>query len=87
MSKVLMYSTGFCPYCFLAKRLLGKRGVEFEERRLTRRSVDRDQLSALGAAGRTYPQIFIGGQPMGGFAELRLLERDGALARLLSDAP
>ncbi|MCA8906478.1 MAG: glutaredoxin 3, partial [Rhodospirillaceae bacterium] len=31
MATVTMYSSPFCPYCFMAKRLLKKKGVEIEE--------------------------------------------------------
>ncbi len=71
-----MYSTGLCPYCFRARRLLERHGIEYEERRMRRR--DRRQLAALGG-GLTYPQIVIGERVVDGFSELRRLERDGRL--------
>ena len=57
MARPIVYSTGLCPYCFMAKRLLERRGVAFEERRL-RRS-ERGRLAPLGG-GLTYPQIVFG---------------------------
>ena len=33
MTLAIVYSTGLCPYCFLAKRLLDRRGISYEERR------------------------------------------------------
>ena len=79
---VVMYSTGLCPYCFLAKRLLERRGIAFSERRMRRR--DRDRLAALGG-GLTYPQIVIGERVVNGFVELRRLEREGELDRMLAE--
>ena len=71
-----MYSTGLCPYCFRARRLLERHGIAYEERRMRRR--DRRQLAALGG-GLTYPQIVMGERVVDGFSELRRLERDGEL--------
>jgi glutaredoxin 3 len=76
-----MYSTGLCPYCFLAKRLLERRGIAYEERRMRRR--DRERLARLGG-GLTYPQIVIGDRVVNGFVELRRLEREGELDRIVA---
>jgi glutaredoxin 3 len=75
----VVYSTGLCPYCFLAKRLLERHGIPYDERRMRRR--DRQRLGELGG-GLTYPQIVLGGRVVNGFTELRRLEQEGELARL-----
>lgn len=72
-----MYSTGLCPYCFRARRLLERHGIPYEERRMRRR--DRAQLAPLGG-GLTYPQIVLGDRVIDGLSELRRLEREGRLA-------
>lgn len=77
----VMYSTGLCPYCFLARRLLERKGVEYEERRMRR--ADRARLAALGG-GFTFPQIDLGGRVVNGLAELRRLERSGELDQLIA---
>ena len=79
MTSATVYSTGLCPYCFLAKRLLDRRGIPYEERRM-RRS-DRQRLAPLGG-GLTYPQIVFGERVVNGWTELRQLERSGELERL-----
>ena len=71
-----MYSTGLCPYCIRARRLLKRHGIPYEERRMRRR--DRQQLAPLGG-GLTYPQIVMGERVVDGYSELRRLERDGEL--------
>ncbi len=76
-----MYSTGLCPYCFLAKRLLDRRGVIYEERRL-RRS-ERAQLAPLGG-GMTYPQIVFGERVVDGWSELRRLDQAGELGPIVA---
>jgi glutaredoxin 3 len=79
MVSVVMYSTGLCPYCFLAKRLLDRRGIAYEERRMKRS--EREQLRPLGG-GLTYPQIVFGERVVDGWTELRRLDRSGGLVRL-----
>jgi glutaredoxin 3 len=74
-----MYSTGLCPYCFLAKRLLDRRGIAYEERRM-RRS-ERRQLEPLGG-GMTFPQIVFGERVVDGWTELRRLDHAGELGRI-----
>ncbi|OQX43877.1 MAG: glutaredoxin 3, partial [Candidatus Sedimenticola endophacoides] len=32
MPKVEVYSTAICPYCVRAKELLGRKGVEYQEK-------------------------------------------------------
>jgi glutaredoxin 3 len=81
MAGVTMYSTGFCPYCFMAKRLLDRRGIAYEERRMKRS--EREQLRPLGG-GITFPQIVFGEHVVNGWTELRRLERSGELERLVS---
>jgi glutaredoxin 3 len=77
----VIYSTGFCPYCFLARRTLERHGIDYEERRMRR--ADRALLAPLGG-GLTFPQIQINGRVVDGLSELRRLERDGELERLLA---
>jgi glutaredoxin 3 len=84
MTLAIVYSTGLCPYCFLAKRLLDRRGISYEERRMKRS--ERDRLADLGG-GLTYPQILFGERVVDGWTELRGLDRSGELERLATDAP
>jgi glutaredoxin 3 len=79
MTLAIVYSTGLCPYCFLAKRLLDSRGISYEERRMKRS--ERDRLADLGG-GLTYPQIQFGERIVNGWTELRRLDRSGELERL-----
>lgn len=85
MKPVTVYSTRICPYCMLAKRLLGSKGIAYQE-------ILVDQDDALRAdlmqrtGRRTVPQIFIGDHHVGGFDDLSALERAGQLDPLLRDA-
>ena len=83
MSKVTIYTTGMCPYCFAAKRLLSEKGVEFEEIDVTFSPAKRKEMAEK--AGRTsVPQIWIDETHVGGCDELMALDRSGGLDSLLA---
>lgn len=83
MKPVTLYTTDFCPYCRSAKALLNKRGVAYEEINLARDADARNRLQ--GVTGMvTFPQIVIGGQPIGGFDQLLAADRAGRLPDLLA---
>jgi glutaredoxin 3 len=80
---VTVYVTSFCGYCLAAKRLLAKRGAAFVEVDVT--GDDEKRAWLVQTTGRrTVPQIFIGGEPVGGYDELAALDRAGALADKLA---
>ena len=83
MAEVTVYSTTMCPYCEGAKALLRKRGVEFTEVHMTRSADDRDKLTEL-TGGWSFPQVVINDNVVGGFEELRAIDRAGKLSDLLS---
>ncbi len=83
MAKVVMYTTQYCPYCVQAKALLRHKGVTFDEVDVGGDDELRNRM--IEASGRrTVPQIFINDRPIGGFEELRSLEQQGELDRLLA---
>lgn len=85
MKLVRMYTTGVCPYCTMAKRLLQGKGVTaIEELRVDTSSALREtMMSSTGR--RTVPQIYVGETHVGGFDDLAALDRAGALDPLLKD--
>ena len=82
-AQVLMYSTGVCPYCVMAERLLKAKGVdEIEKVRIDLDPVQRAQMMEK-TGRRTVPQIYIGDTHVGGFDDLSALDRAGKLEPLL----
>ena len=83
MSSVSIYTTRFCPYCVQAKRLLGDKGVDYDEIAVDGNSALRQKMMKL--SGRhTVPQIWIGQTHVGGFDDLWALDRAGKLDTLLA---
>ena len=83
---VLMYSSGVCPYCTMAERLLKNKGVDEIEK--IRIDLDPQQRMAMmeKTGRRTVPQIYIGDTHVGGFDDLSALDKLGKLDALLNGA-
>ena len=84
MSKVLMYSTGICPFCVRAERLLTRKGVSDIEKVRVDLEPERRAEMMQKTGRRTVPQIYIGETHVGGCDELYELERLGKLDSLLA---
>ncbi|ROH86660.1 glutaredoxin 3 [Stagnimonas aquatica] len=84
MKPVRMYTTGYCPYCTQAKRLLASKGVTPEEVPVDRDPAIRQEMMER-TGRRTVPQIYVGDTHVGGFDDLAALERAGRLDPLLKD--
>ncbi|MFM1892202.1 MAG: hypothetical protein RLZ44_1279 [Pseudomonadota bacterium] len=86
MNRVVMYTTGMCPYCVRAKMLLQRKGVSWEELRIDGdRALMREMMERSGR--RTVPQIFIGDTHVGGYDDMAELDAFGKLDPLLGLAP
>lgn len=84
MAKVIMYSTGVCPYCIQAERLLKAKGVaDIEKIRVDLQPGLREAMIEK-TGRRTVPQIYIGETHVGGFDDLSALDREGGLDPLLA---
>ena len=81
--RVVIYMTDWCAYCMAAKRFLRDvKGVEPVLVDLTGDHEARVEL-ARWTGLRTVPQIFIGKTHVGGYDEMRSLDRRGGLDPLL----
>jgi glutaredoxin 3 len=79
---IVMYSSGWCPYCVRARALLERKGLPFREIKLDENPADRDAMLARSGGRRTVPQIFIGDHHVGGFDDLYALDKAGKLDEL-----
>ena len=82
-ARILMYSSGTCPFCQRAEALLKARGVGEIERSIDLEPARRDEMTTR-TGRRTVPQIFIGDTHVGGFDDLSALDREGKLTELLA---
>lgn len=85
MPKVEIFTSLMCPYCSSAKSLLKNKGVDFDEIDVT--FSPRKRRDMAQRAGRTsVPQIWIGGEHVGGCDELQALDASGKLDPMLNSA-
>ena len=84
MPRIEIYTQPWCPYCARAVTLLGKKGAAFEEIDAPNGSAERARSVQRSGGRSTVPQIFIGGQHVGGCDDLVALERSGKLDTMLA---
>lgn len=83
MSKIQIFSTTWCPYCRSAKTFFDQKGLAYVEIDLT--GDDAGRTALVERTGRTsVPQIFVGDHHVGGYDDLRALDRAGGLVALLA---
>ncbi|MBI3044741.1 MAG: glutaredoxin 3 [Betaproteobacteria bacterium] len=78
-----MYSTGVCPFCQMAERLLRSKGVSAIDRIRVDLEPERRVEMMEKTGRRTVPQIYIGETHVGGYDDLAALNRAGRLDELL----
>lgn len=71
-----VYTTDYCPYCRMAKRLLDELELKYTEIDVTDDDSKRQWL-AQTTGHRTVPQIFIDGRSIGGYTDLHALAKSG----------
>jgi glutaredoxin 3 len=81
-----MYSTGMCPYCQMAERLLRSKGISAIDKVRVDLEPERRVEMMEKTGRRTVPQIYIGETHVGGCDDLYALERAGKLDPLLAAA-
>ena len=83
MKKITMYSGDPCPYCAAAKALLKTKKAEIEEFDIWKDPSKAKEMLQRTNGARTIPQIFFGDQHIGGYDEVRALEKENKLQELL----
>ena len=84
MSAVTIYTRAFCPFCTRAVSLLKKKGVDFNEIDAGMDPDKKQEMIQRSNGGRTFPQIFVGDEHIGGCDEMMALERSGKLDKKLA---
>lgn len=70
MKKAIIWSRYNCSFCDKAKMLLQQKGIPYEERKIGDGYTKEDLLEELPNA-RSVPQIFLDGEYVGGYIELK----------------
>lgn len=83
---VEIYTSSFCGYCILAKKILTQKNISFVETNLTFEPNKRTQMNKRCPGKTSVPQIFISDIHIGGYDELYILEINGKLDSLISES-
>jgi len=83
VKQITMYSGPSCNFCDAAKRLLSRNNLEYKEIDISTESGLIDEMIKKANGKRTIPQIFFDDHHVGGYVELRELEKKGELINSL----
>ena len=83
MKKITMYTGPICGFCDAAKRLLQRNNLSFNEIDISSNEGLMEEMIKKAKGKRTIPQIFFNEYHVGGYQELRTLEKENKLQDLL----
>jgi len=83
MKNIIMYTGPLCNFCEAAKRLLIRKNLNYKEIDISTKDGLRDEMIKKANGKRTIPQIFFDNYHVGGYQELRELEKKDELDNLL----
>ena len=83
MKTVTVYMGPRCAFCDAAKRLLTRNNITYKEINIALEEDKMDEMLKKSNGKRTIPQIFFDDYHVGGFEELRALEKENKLLNLL----
>ena len=83
MKNIIDYTGPFCNFCDAAKRLLKRNGLSFSEIDVSTGEKIKEEMIKKSNGQRTIPQIFFDDYHVGGYTELRELEKSNNLKEKL----
>ena len=83
MKVITIYTGPFCNYCEAAKRLLTRNNATYDEIDISKVEGAMDEMIKKANGKRTIPQIFFDDKHIGGYDEVRALEKENKLQDLL----
>lgn len=86
MTKIEVYSSMLCPFCYRAKKLLEKKGATFTEIDVMLNPRRKAEMVERSGGRTSVPQIFINDRHVGGCDDLYALEAGNKLEPLLQAA-
>ena len=83
MKNITMYTGPMCSFCDAAKRLFSRNNIKYQEIDISTKDNLRVEMIKKANGKRTIPQIFFDDHHVGGYMELRELEKNGKLHNLI----
>ena len=82
MIEIVIYTTGYCPYCTHAKNLLARKNLPYHEINIEKDDKIREEM-VQKSQRKTVPQIFINSHHIGGYDDLKAFDDSGKLDALI----
>ena len=83
MKNITVYMGPMCAFCDAAKRLLNRNNIPYKEINIAIEEGKMHEMLSKSNGKRTIPQIFFDNHHVGGYEELRALEKENKLENLL----
>ena len=83
MKNVTVYMGPMCSFCDASKRLLNRNNIPYEEINIAIEEGKKDEMLKKSNGRKTIPQIFFNDYHVGGYEELRDLEKKGELLNIV----
>ena len=83
MKNITMYTGPMCNFCDAAKRLFSRNNIKYREIDISSKDGLMEEMIKKSSGKRTIPQIFFDNHHVGGYVELRALEKENKLQDLL----
>ena len=83
MKIIIMYTGPMCNFCEAAKRLFSRNNIKYKEIDISTKDGLRDEMIKKSNGKRTIPQIFFDDKHIGGYVELRELEKNNQLLDII----
>ena len=83
MKNIIIYTGPMCNFCDAAKRLFARNNLTYKEIEISTKDGLREEMIKKANGKRTIPQIFFDNHHVGGYMELRELEKTGKLNNIL----
>ena len=83
MKNIIIYTSPFCNYCDAAKRLLTRNNASYKEINIATVDGAKEEMIKKANGKMTIPQIFFDDQHIGGYDEVRALEKENKLHEML----
>ena len=83
MKNITIYMGPRCTFCDAAKRLLNRNNIHYKEINIVIEEGKKDEMLKKSNGRKTIPQIFFDDYHVGGYEELRDLEKKGELLNII----
>ena len=83
MKNIIMYTGPLCNFCEAAKRLFTRNNIKYQEIDISSKEGLMEEMIKKSNGRKPIPQIFFDDQHIGGYEEVRALEKENKLQDLL----